>query len=67
MSLIDKRVEDIRPGDLVGLESCPYLKGERVASELYAEVSLVQEESEDCILIAYEDIDHVGYPRGTVD
>ena len=66
MSLTHKRVEDLAEGDLVDLMSCPFMSTHPVASELYAEVSFVEQETPACVLVGYEDIDQVGYPTGTV-
>lgn len=66
MSLYPKRVEDLAEGDLVDLESCPFMSNHPMAGEQYAEVSLVEQETPACVLISYEGIDHVGYPTGTV-
>jgi hypothetical protein len=58
-------VENLKAGDLVDLESCPFLKDEPTAFSEYAEVSFVERETEDCVLVGYEGIDHVGYALGT--
>lgn len=58
-------VEHLKAGDLVDLESCPYLKEHSSAKWEYAEVSFVERETEGCVVVGYEGIDHVGYPVGT--
>lgn len=51
----------IQPGDRVDLESCPYLRRHPSAPYEFGLVSFVERETEDCIVIGYEGIDHVGY------
>lgn len=60
------KVEDIKEGMKVDLESCPYLKNYPSAEFEYASVALVKRETSDCVVIGYEGVDHVGYPTGTV-
>jgi len=59
------KVEDIKVGDLVDLESCPYLHDHASAICEYAEVTEVKRETADCLAICYEGIDQVGYRIGT--
>lgn len=54
-------VSELREGDLVDLESCPYLKDHPTAPFEFATVSSVENETPDCIAIGYEGIDTVGY------
>lgn len=61
-----KRVEDLVVGDLVDLQTCPYLKDRPIAQDVYGEVAYTERETADCVVIGYEGIDHVGYPAGTV-
>lgn len=66
MNTIQKNVEDLALGDLIDLESCPYLKGHSSAPFEFAQVAHVERETQDCVVIGYEGIDHIGYPVGTV-
>jgi hypothetical protein len=59
------KVTDIKEGMKADLESCPYLKNHPTAEYEYAEVSFVQRETPDCMVIGYEGIDPVGYPVNT--
>lgn len=59
------KVEDLKEGDLVDLSSCPFLKNHPSAEFEYATVGFVEEETPNCILVGYDGIDHVGYPKGT--
>jgi hypothetical protein len=44
---------DLREGDLVDLESCPYCHDEPNAEYEYAEVCEIERESPDCIAVGY--------------
>lgn len=59
-----KTVETIVVGDRVDLQSCPYLKDHPSAEFEYAQVTYVSDEG-SAIVIGYDGIDHVGYPKGT--
>lgn len=52
---------ELREGDLVDLESCPYLKKRTEAPYLYATITSVERETPDCVAVSYEGIDTVGY------
>lgn len=65
MKTVAKKVEHLVLWDFVDLESCPYLKSHPSATMEYAVVAYVDRETEDCLVIGYEGIDHVGYPVGT--
>lgn len=56
----------IREGDLVDLESCPYLNRHPSAAFQFATVDHVERETDECVVIWFEGIDAVGYPTGTV-
>jgi hypothetical protein len=60
-----KKVEDLVAGNMVDLESCPFLKTHPSASSEFASVGLVEREDTDIVVIGYEGIDHVAYPAGT--
>jgi len=60
-----KKVEDLVAGNLVDLESCPFLKTHPSAASEFANVELVKREDGDTVVVGYEGIDHVGYPVGT--
>lgn len=60
-----KTVEHLKPGDLVDLESCPYMHDHPTAEFEYAQVAAVTRETENCVAVLYEGIDLVGYPVGT--
>ena len=62
METIKKKVTAIKEGDRVDLSSCPYLKSHPSAEYEYAEVTEVERETPDCIVIYYEGIDGIGYP-----
>ena len=62
-------VEDIRVGDLVDLESCPFLKDDPCAEFELAKVYAVKRGTANCVTISYEGMyegmDKVGYDVGT--
>lgn len=60
-----RQVERLREGDLVDLASCPYLKNHPSAEFQFAQVSQVLQETPQCTVVYYEDIDAIGYPVGT--
>ncbi len=60
-----KNVEDLIVGDRVDLSTCPFLKGHHMAEFEYGTVVHVQLEAPDCVVIAYDGVDHVGYAFGT--
>jgi hypothetical protein len=60
-----RHVTDLKPGDRVDLESCPFLHSHPSAFFEYAVVGGVERETEDCVRIDYEGIDSIGYPVGT--
>lgn len=64
------KVSDINEGDLVDLESCPYLsqseEHQAVVEFEYGVVDYVCRETADCIAIGYQGIDVIGYLLGTV-
>jgi hypothetical protein len=59
---IPMRVDQLREGDLVDLESCPYLgKKDGFWQYEYAEVEEVEQETHDCVRVCWVGIDAVGY------
>lgn len=62
---MEMRVEDIKPGMRVDLESCPFLNSHATAPYEYATVAEATRETENCVAISYEGIDTVGYALGT--
>lgn len=56
-----KQAQHLKPGDLVDLESCPYLKHDRMAEFVYGVVEGVEAETPDCIVVDYQ-IGTVAYP-----
>jgi len=46
-------VRDLRPGDQVDLESCPYLNKDPLAEYEYAVVDEVEEETPNCLVVHY--------------
>lgn len=63
---VEVKVEDLKEGDKVDLESCPYLKNHPTAEYEYAEVCYVNRESDNCVAVGYEGMDEVGYQAGTI-
>lgn len=57
--------EALREGDQIDLSSCPFLFEHASAEFEYAVVADVERETPDCVRVAFEGIDHVGYPAGT--
>jgi len=57
--------QHLHEGDLVDLESCPYLKHHASAEFEYATVEAVERETEGCVAVSYEGIDTVGYSPDT--
>lgn len=64
--LISKKVEEIKVGNRVDLESCPFLNKHAAAKSEFGLVAHVERETDNCIVIDYDGIDQVGYPVGTV-
>jgi hypothetical protein len=73
--MLKVKVEDLKEGDLVDLESCPYMKDYQWAKWDMAIVESVTKEfiprlNENCVVVSYRDIvchiDIVNYPIGTV-
>jgi hypothetical protein len=73
--MLQVKVEDLKEGDLVDLESCPYMKDYQWAKWDMAIVGSVEKEfiarlNENCVVVSYRDIvchiDTVNYPIGTV-
>lgn len=62
---VTRKVQDLVLGDLVDLASCPYLKKHPTAEFQFAEVAHVKRETDTCVVIGYEGIDHIGYPVDT--
>ena len=65
MTIIRKKVEDLQVGDLVDLQSCPYLNNQPSAEFEYAEVCEVQQETPGCVAVYYDGM-AAGYPTGTI-
>ena len=64
--LVSVAVTDLRVGDLVDLEYCPYLWRNPAAQELYGTVCSVVRETPKCVRVSYEEpFDAVGYPVRT--
>jgi len=57
---------DIMVGELVDLQSCPFLVGSPIARSEYAVVAHIERETPTTVVIGYEGIDHVGYPADRV-
>lgn len=55
------KVSDLKEGDKVDLDSCPYLKGHVSAEFEYAEIESIEKETDNCILISYDGIGSIGY------
>lgn len=64
--VVNKKVEELVLGNRVDLQSCPYLKNHASAASEYGRVAHAERETEHCIVIGYEGIDHIGYPVGTL-
>lgn len=62
---VAKKVEDLVAGNLVDLESCPFLNKHPSAASEFGYVNAVTRETPECVVIAYEGIDSIGYPLGT--
>lgn len=61
-----KQARHLMQDDLVDLRSCPYLRTEPIAQNMYGHVTLVRHESTAWVVVGYEGIDHVGYARDQV-
>ena len=67
MTKVFKRhVSDLAINDMVDLTSCPYLRNQTMAGMLYGVVAHKEIEDDKTVVIGYEGIDHIGYPKGTV-
>lgn len=66
MQIVSKKVEDLVAGNRVDLQSCPFLKDHPSAETEFAVVTDVARETPDCVTVAYEGIDCVGYQVGTL-
>lgn len=55
------KVKDLKVGDQVDLESCPFLKNQPNAEFTYAEVVEIVEESPTCIVVDYDSGGTAGY------
>lgn len=73
--MLQIKVEDLKEGDLVDLESCPYMKDYQWAKWDMVVVFGVEKEfvarlNENCVVVGYRDIvchiDTVNYPIRTV-
>ncbi|PRD96816.1 hypothetical protein C6P88_02590 [Burkholderia contaminans] len=62
--LTELGVEDLRSGDKVDLNSCPFLKESASADFEFAVVESVELETAGCVVVSYEDHAVVGYPVG---
>ncbi|MBR8290494.1 hypothetical protein [Burkholderia cenocepacia] len=58
-------VENLRAGDKVDLNSCPFLKESASADFEFAVVESVDRETAGCVVVSYEDHAVVGYPVGS--
>ncbi|MDR5799240.1 MULTISPECIES: hypothetical protein [Caballeronia] len=63
--VVELTVEALLTGDRVDLRSCPFLRTRATVEFEYAVVESVVRETPDCVAVAYEDIDVVGYRVGT--
>lgn len=59
------KVGDLKEGDRVDLESCPFLHNHPSAEFELAEVVEVVQETPTCVAVSYEGIDQVGYSPDT--
>jgi hypothetical protein len=64
--LVPTCVLRIREGDLVDLESCPYLNRHTSAKFEFGVVNHVEQETAGCVAIGFEGIDVIGYQVDTV-
>ena len=60
-----RRVEDLKPGNYVDLESSAAHAGTAAAKESYGIVESIHQETPECIVVAYESHATAGYPIGT--
>lgn len=59
---VEMRVDQLRVGDCVDLDSCPYLgRKHGFWNTEYAVVEQVERETKDCVCVCWEGIDAVGY------
>ncbi len=66
MQPVRKQVEDLVTGDLVDLETCPFLKHDPLAPYEYGRVDSVElEDNGNCVVVYYENFSATGYPAGT--
>ena len=56
------KIGDLREGDMVDLQWCPYLSDHPTAEFEYAQVCYVRDEG-DIVAVGYEGIDEVGYDK----
>ncbi|CDN90621.1 hypothetical protein BN948_05066 [Hydrogenophaga intermedia] len=61
-----KQARHLMQDDLVDLRSCPSLRAEPIAQNMYGHVTHVRHESTALVVVGYEGIDHVGYARDQV-
>lgn len=61
-----RRVGDLAINDRVDLASCPYLRNSPIAAKIYGVVTHKDHETQETVVIGYEGIDHIGYPKDTV-
>lgn len=61
-----RRVGDLAINDRVDLASCPYLCNSPIAGNIYGVVTHKDHETQETVVIGYEGIDHIGYPKDTV-
>jgi len=54
-----KAVQQLAPGNLVDLSSCPFLKNHPSAESEYALVVDVERETEECVAVTYEGCQHL--------
>ena len=62
--LTELGVENLRAGDKVDLNSCPFLKESASVDFEFAVVESVERETAGCVVVSYDDHAVVGYPVG---
>ena len=66
--LVNVLVQDLEPGEMVDLKSCPFLRDHDYADDVYGLVKQVTLESRDgkeVVTVHYDDFGIVHYPAGT--
>lgn len=63
---VEVKVSDLREGDKVDLESCPYLHHYPIAEFEYVEVVEVTQETPTCIVVGYDGVGCAAYDPNQV-